>query len=70
VSCEFVIIKMGIKGKLLRLFARNKVETGTTPLDFGGKAKSHKHSDISQHEVCNTDILPIAPRLRNDCIKT
>jgi hypothetical protein len=42
---------MDIKGKLQRLFARNKDETGTAPLDFGGKAKSHKQSDISQHEV-------------------
>jgi len=61
---------MGFKGKLLRLIGRNEVETGTAPLDFGGKAKSHKQSDISQHEVCNTDILRVAPRLRNDCIKT
>jgi hypothetical protein len=66
VSCQFVLIKMGIKVKLLRPFARNEVETGTTRFDSGGKAKSHKQSDISQHEVCNTGILPIAPRLRND----
>jgi hypothetical protein len=52
---------MGIKGKLLRLFARNEAETGIAPLDFGGKAKSHKQGDISQHEVCNTEILRIAP---------
>jgi hypothetical protein len=60
---------MGFKGRFLRLFARNEAETGTTPLDFGGKAKSNKQSDISQHEVCNTEILRVAPTLRNDCIK-
>jgi hypothetical protein len=57
---------MDFKGKLLRLIGRNQVETGTTRFDFGGKAKSHKQSDISQHEVCNTDILRVAPRLKND----
>jgi hypothetical protein len=61
-----VIIKMGIKGKLLRLIGRKEVETGTAPFDFGGKAKSHKQTDISQYEVCNTEILRVAPRLRND----
>jgi hypothetical protein len=59
---------MDFKVKLLRLYERNEGETGTTPLDFGGKAKSHELNDISQHEVCNTEILPTAPRLRDDCI--
>jgi hypothetical protein len=54
-----VLIKVDFKGKLLRLIGLNQVETGTAPLDFGGKAKSHKQTDISEHEVCNTDLLPI-----------
>jgi hypothetical protein len=42
---------MGFKGKLLRVIGRNEVETGTAPLDFGGNAKSHKQTDISQYET-------------------